>query len=560
MVHTRGARRSELSESWDDVDSDEESRQECGNDTSSDSDERRTRRNTRQNRREVDGPDVRKRVTRSSVGPQFIMPASPNAMSGTQRPKTPHFRLNERSTTSDAGDFDAARKAKMSRRAQTPHLRMSERSMTSDAGRFKVAAAASDDFGNDPERSAADHLRTAWDNVLSPVLRYFFDVVGMTLNNMKPLIAYGLFAYLIVAAMIFGSGFINNSIHHALSPICRIPGVTQFFRPPFCPSTPPLAVAHGAAEFDKLMQAQLTFDDVLAASSTGASLPMDMKRSEASIRDLKHVVAYSTLPSRNELVFEFGGFIETARQASQDLSKFNSRIGRAVDQILSTNRWTLNVISGVSEDEARRGSLSRVLNDYLNVFAPFQPVQLSRDILLDQYLRHTSAVEEQIAKLITEAHALLAVLENLDARLDVISEITKRDGLKTEENRDELFELLWTKLGGNRSSVNRLEKQIQLLNDVTQYKRRAWAHVSTTMVKLQSIRDQLEDLREQVAKPETVGVNRTPLEIHINSINLGIERLEEQRNANRRAEADGYARVISRAEAGNAKMVGDGES
>jgi len=283
-----------------------------------------------------------------------------------------------------------------------------------------------------------------------------------------------------------------------------------------------------------------------------------MKRSEASIRDLKHVVQYSSLPSRNELVFEFAGFVETARQASQDLSKFNSRIGRAVDHILSTNRWTLSVIDGVSASEAGRGAISKWVGDNLNIFAPFQPVSLSRDVLLDQYLRHTSAVEEQIMTLISEAQALLGILDNLDGRLDVIASISTRDGIKVQGNREELFAYLWTKLGGNRSSVAKLDHQIELLKEVGQYRRLAWAHVTTTIVKLQAIRDNLEDLRERVAMPEVVG-DKVPLEVSINSINLGIERLEQQRDASRKVEAERYARVLSRAEEGDKKMIGGHE-
>lgn len=311
----------------------------------------------------------------------------------------------------------------------------------------------------------------------------------------------------------------------------------------------------GAAEFDKLIEAQSSFEEVLSASAGGASLPLDMKRSEASIRDLKHVVQYSTLPSRNELVFEFSSFIETARQASSDLSKFNSRIGRAVDHILSTNRWTLQVIDGVAAKDASRGRITGWVSDNLNVFAPFQPVALSRDVLLDQYLRHTSAVEEQIMLLIQEAQALLNILDNLDGRLDVIAGIATRDGIKAQDNRDELFAYLWTKLGGNRSSVAKLNQQLELLKDVGAYRRLAWAHVTGTIVKLQAIRDNLEDLRERVAVPEIVG-NKVPLEVHIDNINLGIQRLEAQRDHSRQIEADNYARVVGRSEAAERMIEG----
>nr|POE66134.1 hypothetical protein CFP56_54396 [Quercus suber] len=199
------------------------------------------------------------------------------------------------------------------------------------------------------------------------------------------------------------------------------------------------------------------------------------------------------------------------------------------------------------------------MSNNLNIFAPFFPMSLSRDTLVDQYLRHTGAVEEQILALISEAEALLHILDNLDGRLDVIASIAARDGLKVGANKEELFAYLWTKIGGNRSSVAKLESQISLLEEVGAYRRLAWAHVTTTMVKLQAIQHDLEDLRERVALPETVGVDRVPLEVHIDSINHGIERLEQQRDTSRKAEADRYAQILSRAEEGDKRMLDSGK-
>lgn len=427
---------------------------------------------------------------------------------------------------------------------------MSERSMTGDAGKLK-GSRMREEVDEDEYEEGDGFPSLIWTRILRPLLGYVFSILGLTMQNLKPLLASLVLIYLVGAALVFGSGFLTNSITHALSPICRLPFTSSLS---FCPMVDKAQV-QGPAEFDKLVQAQDAFQEVLASSSVGANLPLDMKRSEASVRDLKHVVQYSTLPSKNELVFEFAGFIDTARQASQDLSKFNSRIGRAVDHILSTNRWTLSVIDGVSASEASRGAIANWVTNNFNVFAPFQPVSLSRNVLLDQYLRHTGAVEEQILSLINEALALRDILENLDGRLDVISGIVTRDDIRIGATKDELFATLWTKLGGNKSSVNKLNKQLQLLKDVNQYRRAAWGHVTTTLLKLQEIQHSLEDLRERVALPETVGTDKVPLEVHIESINLGIERLEKQRDASRSFEAENYRRVIGKAESGEAKML-----
>ena len=546
MARTRRGRAAELSESWDDVANDYASDDFT---PSSDSDERQTRLNTRLNRANGGSDSPRKRGMRSSVQPDLVMPSSPDAGQIKQRAKTPHFRLNQRSLTSDAGDLDAGRKANMATRAQTPRMRMNERSMTGDAGafkrRFSSAAEEEDEYGD----TVGGYMLMIWRRILSPILSYVGEVFGMVLQYTKPIIAVALVAYLAIAAFIFAKGFITHNVNAALSPICNIPGVTTLLNPSFCPTTTPREI-HGTAEFDKLVQAQSAFDEVLVASSAGVNLPADMQRSAASIRDLRTVVRHSTLPSRLELEHEFDGFVETARQASDDLSKFNTHIGGAVDRILSINRWTLATIDGVKARNEGKGTLAHFLADHLNIFAPFQPVPLTRDVLLDQYLRHTEAVEDKILALIDEAWALLSILENLDARLDVIASIATRDGVKAEGAKDELLASLWTYLGGNRSSWGKVQRQIKLLNDVGQYRRVAWAHVNTTILKLQAIRDQLEELRERVAGPEVLGAREVPLEVHIDSINLGIERLEAQRESSRAAQMKGYREAIERAEKG----------
>ena len=88
-------------------------------------------------------------------------------------------------------------------------------------------------------------------------------------------------------------------MYASLSPICRIPGAS-LLNLPFCPvhrvdtsNGPPPPV-----EFDKLMTVQSKFEEVLEESAGGISLPSDMKRGEASIRDLRQLVRYSQLLSK----------------------------------------------------------------------------------------------------------------------------------------------------------------------------------------------------------------------------------------------------------------------
>ena len=382
-----------------------------------------------------------------------------------------------------------------------------------------------------PPSSGVEWNRYAWE-----ILSYILPIISGAMKILRPVLSLLLATVLLV---LVGSA-ITRRLTESLS-LCQFSAftaATSFLHLPICKSYK----SAGPVEFDQLISVQSAFEDVLSTSARGTTLPLEMKHSESSIRDLRTVVVYSSLPSRNELVFEFNGFIETARQASMDLTRFNSHIGRAVDYILSVNRWTLQVIDSVSERESSRGSVARFV-DTINILSFRNPEQA----LLDQYLYHTHAVEERIAQLITEAQALLGILQSLDERLDLIANIAARDGYQAKGNRDELLATLWVKLGGKRGTVERLNDQLALLRQVGTYRKMAWAHISGTVLQLQSMAAGLEDLRERVAAPEVVGVREeVPLRVHIENIHLGVERLESQRWATRKLESETHRKILDR--------------
>jgi hypothetical protein len=242
---------------------------------------------------------------------------------------------------------------------------------------------------------------------------------------------------------------------------------------------------------------------------------------------------------------EFDGFIETARIVSYDLQKFSSHIGRAVDSVISTTRWTARVLDGIQTRDLERGSFNAFISD--KILAPFQPVKFTEKILLDQYISHTRLVEEELYKLISEAQALLGVLHNLDDRLEVIHGISTRDGMHANAMKEEVLSQLWSMVGGNRSKLKNMDRQLALLGQVGLYRKNAMAHVSGTILRLQGIGAGLEDLRERVGAPELLRDRLDiPLSVHIENIQLGVERLEEGRREARRVEDEHVRKTLER--------------
>lgn len=408
------------------------------------------------------------------------------------------------------------------------------------------------------EPTAQDSLFDATEKIMgfvTPMLSWTYDVLGGALHTLKTPISYFIAGWLLFGLMVFLRNLFFSSIYSALSPICRIPG-TSLLNLPMCQS--PIPVQYSGDEpppiqFDQLMTVQNKFEAVLQESAGGVSLPLDMKRGETSIRDLRQVVRFSQLHSKNELVLEFDGFIETARIASYDLQKFNSHVGRGVDNVLATARWTKRILDGIAERDASQGAISWFVND--KVLAPFQPIKFTEDALLDQYIQHTRVVEDEINRLVAEAQAVLSVLQNLEDRLDVIHGIVLRDDLHTQGGKDEVMKQLWTMLGGNRNKLGKFDSQLRLLGQVNTYRQNAIAHVSGTLVRLQSMGAELEELRERVGGVELLGANAgVPLSVHIENIEMGVDRLERGRKGAKELENEEMRKTLERGK-GTERMI-----
>ncbi len=396
-------------------------------------------------------------------------------------------------------------------------------------------SAIKQEFTGNGRRHKEQHIQSSviCRDVVSPIVRWCYDVLGEAMSKLKTPISIFLALYLFVGFLLVLRNLFTTSVYTALSPICRIPG-SSLLNLPMCHTTVQSGqyTSDGGSppvEFDELFNVQTQFESILEESAGGVSLPLDMKRSETSLRDLRTIIRYSSLPSRNELVFEFTGFIETAGIASSDLQKFNSHVGRAVDNILATARWTKRVLDGVAMEQESRGIVSSFFNDKL--LTPFQPLKTTEATVLRQYTVHTRAVENEISRLIDEAQALLSVLRNLDDRLDVIHGVAVRDKLHAQGSKEEVMSHLWTMLGGNQKTLGKFESQMKLLKDVNTYRQTAIAHVAGTMLKLQAMGAELEELRERVGTVELVGEKKgVPLSVHVESIELGVERLEQRRD------------------------------
>ncbi|KAI5918245.1 hypothetical protein F4810DRAFT_600627 [Camillea tinctor] len=410
-----------------------------------------------------------------------------------------------------------------------------------------------------PRKGSASHdsipRPTLFQRLTSSLPEFLFDtaawalsIVGMALRYAKWPLAIILAIYMTIGASMMVKTMITESISASLSPVCRLPGLSLMDLP-FCTETPPVRGkdgAHQSVEFDELMNVQSHFEKVLEDSAQGVSLPMEMKRSEASVRDLRTMVRYSDLPARDELLYEFDGYIDTVRIVSSDLQTFNTHVGSAVDSVISINRWTSRYIDTIAANrEAHDNLLSRGIQW---VFSPFQPSIFDERILLDKYIEHTALVSDKIANLILEAQATLRMLSQAENHLQLINEHVVRSGNEVKEKRSDLFWDIWTLVGANSRQLHNLKAQLSLLHLVDSQRSSAVDQLVSLVHDLGDIQTKLSDLRDRVAAPELLG-DRTsiPLSVHIETINAGVERLESARSRIRAEENERLQRAMARA-------------
>lgn len=402
-------------------------------------------------------------------------------------------------------------------------------------------------------------------SLVGTCLMWFLETIGQAFRLLKTPIAIVLAGYMVLAFVQLAQNLLTNSIYTAMSPICRIPGASMLGLPmcqTYYQNHPKLSAGGDVPdpEFEALMKVQSQFETIMSDTAASASLPMDMKRSEISIRDLRQLVRFSQLPSRHELMHELDAFVETARMASYDLQKFDSHVGRSVDIVLSTNRWTRRVLDDMDMQQTERGLLPAFVSDTL--LAPFKPLKFTESRLLEQYIQHSHVVSGEIETLIEEAQAILSVLQNLEDRLDVMAEVSARDNIQVQGSKDEVLREIWSYIGLNNKKLGKHDNQLKLLGMVAGYRKAALAHVTSVLIHLQSMGAELEELRDRVASPavlQEAGVKHVPLSVHIENIQLGVERLEAGREHAKELQHKQTRRILDRADGdGDLRYIASG--
>ncbi|KAG5636653.1 hypothetical protein H0H81_007272 [Sphagnurus paluster] len=363
-------------------------------------------------------------------------------------------------------------------------------------------------------------------------LRYVFSILSIAIRLLR--IPLALLAFLWLLALIVGR--ISLTLRVAFGPLCYVPGL---YGSRFC-NPPPRAIAGVEqprwADYPKLVDIQsTTFEHLLDGSVGGSGLALEIKKAEMATTDLATLVRISNLKSRDMLSDTLGEFVEDAKKTGRDLQKLSSKIGGAVDSIMAINDHALHSI------EAEQSKPPTIMSLYGLI--PWSAQKALNDVVAHTFGEAMGVLASSMQRLILEAEVNIANLDKLEERLMTIHDLVSREDLSLSSAKSELLADLWTKLGGNKKKLRGFESHLDLLKNLSLYRKKALAHVVASLQALNTLSSDMEDIRERVAAPELMGPS-IPIQVHMKSIKSGLERLKDGRVRAKKLEEDTVRRIL----------------
>jgi hypothetical protein len=170
--------------------------------------------------------------------------------------------------------------------------------------------------------------------------------------------------------------------------------------------------------------------------------------------------------------------------------------------------------------------------------------QNTQEVVTKTFEEAMGVLSAHMDRLIVEAEHNLHNLNTLEERLATLHEVVSREDSSISSAKTELLAELWTRIGGNKKQLQNFDHNLNILKGLSIYRKQALIHVVATLQALRAMSKDMEDMRERVAAPQLVG-SSVPVEVHMKSIGMGLERLREGRVRAKNLEEDAIKRVFS---------------
>ncbi|KAF3902910.1 hypothetical protein AA313_de0209409 [Arthrobotrys entomopaga] len=367
------------------------------------------------------------------------------------------------------------------------------------------------------------------------------DVLKQVFCMVEPILPLIYILFISVAAfclLLWFSLFIFNQISAQITgAICA--------RPLLALSVSPLGICHKSGDstkhqkidFAKAAEAQEPLEEVLRQAGLGASLAIGMKGSEHAVRDLAMKVQSSELDCKEAMSAELGGFIRRAKPMVRKLSKFSAKVNTVVDIVIANDNYALKTLTAIQARQSPGYPMDYRLFcklDPLGLFCSRGTPKQDEEDLKKAFIQATSSMVRDIPPLVKYAEMLLQDLEELETGLEAIADMAeeeRRTGQAQDPSKTPHGALarLWDNINGEAfRQMEAFKGHSALLERVGEYQKDAMGVVVETLATLTSIQANMEEFMDLHTQNAFLSGD-TPLEVHMEVIRAGVERLNRER-------------------------------
>lgn len=159
-------------------------------------------------------------------------------------------------------------------------------------------------------------------------------------------------------------------------------------------------------------------------------------------------------------------------------------------------------------------------------------------------------LESNLRLLVADGETIFASLTQLTEQHKPIYDEIVREVVDIKKEEAVVLSSLWTKVGGNAAQRKNFRENAELLALIGSYEEQARGYVESTVLELDRMTADLENLRRRVAEPllvpETGGREEPagiPLGVHVEAIETAVDRLVRKRRQRREKEGNWMKRL-----------------
>ncbi|KAH7868119.1 uncharacterized protein C8R40DRAFT_1178239 [Lentinula edodes] len=231
----------------------------------------------------------------------------------------------------------------------------------------------------------------------------------------------------------------------------------------------------------------------------------EMEKIEMDASDLIVAVNTSDIERRDVLV-----------QCLSALVKDTGKTKKGLDAITFKYAGTIEQIHALTFYGARS-------TGWADIFGALSISKPSNRVLL-RFLDAMEMISPSVNGLNAQASVLLEELEGLESSISLLHELNHQAILGISSKKSEMLSQTWTTLRRNKAEVNILDKQLDLLEKLAEYRTGARGIVAYAFLTLRSIRDIMEDISLRASDPMLVE-GRFPVQVLFTTIHLALTRL-----------------------------------